>query len=136
MSTVMRSECIVFVYLPGEIEAVPAGLLTIKQAGREAASTFVYGSAYRRRPNAVSLDPVEMPLPDRDGQELRPQRGNPLFGVVRDSSPDAWGRIVINDRFVRNGKIHMVNRFGLIAACYRIQVLKNSVTEEGRYRSY
>lgn len=104
MSTTMRSECIVFVYLPGEIEAVPAGLLTIKQAGREAASTFVYGSAYRRRPNAVSIDPVELPLPDRDAQELRPQRGNPLFGVIRDASADAWGRLVINDRFVRTHK--------------------------------
>jgi serine/threonine-protein kinase HipA len=100
----MRSECIVFVYLPGQVKAVPAGVLTIQQAGREAASTFVYGSGYRRRENAISLDPAELPLPERDAQVMRPLGGNPLFGITRDAAPDAWGRLVINDRYVRTHK--------------------------------
>jgi serine/threonine-protein kinase HipA len=96
-----RTKCIVFVYLPGETEAVPAGALTILQAGREVTSEFEYGNKYRVRRNAVALDPVELPLPDRDGVKLRPHNGNVLFGVFRDSAPDAWGRLGIKDRYLR-----------------------------------
>lgn len=97
----MRGKCYVFVYLPGEVEAVPAGVLTIHQVGREVTSSFVYGSIYRRRPDAISLDPAELPLPAHDNVVLRPLGGKPLFGVFRDAAPDAWGRLGIKDRFLR-----------------------------------
>ena len=100
----MRSECIVFVYLPGQTQAVPAGVLSIIQSGRDTTSTFVYGNSYRRRADAVSLDPIDLPLPDVDGQVLRPTRNKYLFGVFRDAAPDAWGRLVINDRYIRHCK--------------------------------
>lgn len=114
----MRSECVVFVYLPKETKAVPAGILTIAQSGRDTASTFVYGSAYRRRENAISLDPVELPIPDADGQVFRPKNGKSLFGVFRDAAPDAWGRLVINDKYIRRqhhplGKAPMANAIDL-----------------------
>lgn len=97
----MRSSCIVFVYLPNHTEAVPAGLLTITQSGRDIASTFVYGNQYRKRKDAVSLDLIDLPLPDKDGVVLRPQQNRSLFGVFRDAAPDAWGRLVINDKYLR-----------------------------------
>lgn len=97
----MREKCYVFVYLPGQVEAVPAGELTIRQIGRDVSSVFVYGSKYRRRPDAVSLDPIELPLPQQDNVEYRPLGGNPLFGAFRDAAPDAWGRLGIKDRFLR-----------------------------------
>jgi serine/threonine-protein kinase HipA len=114
----MRSECVVFVYLPGQIQAVPAGILTIAQNGRDTASTFVYGSGYRRRENAISLDPVELPIPDEDGQIIRPKSGKALFGVFRDAAPDAWGRLVINDKYIRRqhhplGKAPLANAIDL-----------------------
>jgi serine/threonine-protein kinase HipA len=111
----MRTECIVFVYLPGQWEAVPAGLWRIVQAGLDATSTFVYGSGYRKRPDAIALDPVELALPDRDGLVLRPQGGKTLFGVFRDAAPDAWGRLVINERYLRRSthEERIANAFSL-----------------------
>lgn len=115
--TKTRSECIVFVYLPGETEAVPCGRLTIIQAGRDVSSTFSYGNLYRTRPNAISLDPVELPLSSVESEILRPLSGNVLFGCLRDAAPDAWGRLAINDKWAHkhkaNGKIQAPNTFDL-----------------------
>lgn len=98
-----RSTCYVFVYLDGQVQAVPAGILTIEGGtGREIASTFVYGDLYRERPNAISLDPLELPLAQRSGVVYRPRNGNALFGIFRDAAPDAWGRLVINELYLRD----------------------------------
>ena len=112
----MRSSCIVFVYLPGTAEAVPAGQLTILQSGRDTTSTFVYGNLYRKRKDAIALDEIDLPLPDRDGFTIHPQKGRALFGVFRDAAPDAWGRLVINDKYIRHqrkkdGRESLANAF-------------------------
>jgi serine/threonine-protein kinase HipA len=103
--TKFRDSCVVFVYLPGQTQAVPAGLLTITESGRDISSTFAYGNKYRQRDDALSLDPIELPLPDRATPDslltaMKPKDGKPLFGVFRDSAPDAWGRLVINDAYL------------------------------------
>jgi serine/threonine-protein kinase HipA len=91
---------IVFIYLPGEVEAVPAGRLTMIEHGLQVqASRFAYGRRYAERINAIPVDPVSLPLdPERDGMQLVPVAGLTLFGALRDASPDAWGRRVIENR--------------------------------------
>jgi serine/threonine-protein kinase HipA len=91
---------IVFIHLPGEREAVPAGRLTLTERGTElVASQFAYGQRYLERPNALPVDPVSLPLDlGRGGATLLPPVGLPLFGAIRDAAPDAWGRRVIENR--------------------------------------
>lgn len=93
-------ERVVFIHLPGEIDAVPAGRLTLIERGTALmASRFAYGRRYVQRPNALAVDPVGLPLADgRTGAELVPPGGLALFGALRDAAPDAWGRRVIENR--------------------------------------
>ena len=91
---------IVFIHLPGETDAVPAGRLTMIEQGTElVASRFSYGRRYLERANALPVDPVSLPLVQgRNDAELLPVAGLALFGAVRDAAPDAWGRRVIENR--------------------------------------
>lgn len=92
----------VFICLDGESEAVPAGLLTIYEQGiKPVRSTFVYGNRYRERKNAIAVDPESLPLAEanRTGKPVtfEPPAGLALFGAIRDSAPDSWGRRVIEN---------------------------------------
>lgn len=92
-------ERIVFIHLPGETAAVPAGRLTLIEQGTVlVASRFAYGRRYVQRANALPVDPVALPLAGTSGAELVPPAGLALFGAVRDAAPDAWGRRVIENR--------------------------------------
>lgn len=97
MSMVERT---VFIYLPGEATAVPAGRLTMVEDGNALkASTFAYGRRYVARANALPVDPVSLALSAAPGGEERlPTAGLTLFGALRDATPDAWGRRVIENR--------------------------------------
>lgn len=83
----------VYIQLPGTLETVPAALLKVQtlpdgtQIGR-----FRYGDRYLQRPDAVALDPFRLPLA-KTVFEFTQLKGIP--GAVRDASPDAWGRRVI-----------------------------------------
>lgn len=98
----MTSERQAYVYaqLPGTLETVPAALLKVQtlpdgtQIGR-----FRYGDRYLQRPDAVALDPFRLPLA-RTVFEFTQLRGIP--GAVRDASPDAWGRRVIEHTLQRS----------------------------------
>ncbi|MEO8061641.1 MAG: HipA domain-containing protein [Pseudomonadota bacterium] len=94
------SDRIVFIHLPGETDAVPAGRLTMIEQGTElVASRFSYGRRYLERANALPVDPVSLPLAQgRIDAELLPAAGLAMFGAVRDAAPDAWGRRVIENR--------------------------------------
>ena len=90
----------VFIHLPGEPAAVPAGRLTLVEQGLQVqASRFAYGRRYVARANAVPVDPVSLDLASatNDG-ECVPIAGLALFGALRDATPDAWGRRVIENR--------------------------------------
>jgi serine/threonine-protein kinase HipA len=93
-------ERVVFMHLPGQIEAVPAGLLELIERGTQlTASRFAYGLRYLRRPNALPVDPVALALNEpRSGAQLVPPAGLVLFGAIRDAAPDGWGRRVIENR--------------------------------------
>ncbi|MDO8778709.1 MAG: HipA domain-containing protein [Burkholderiaceae bacterium] len=86
---------------------VPAGLLRLTEdigAGarsRELASRFSYGTGYLQRPEAIEVDPVSLPIADREaatGKEFFPVNGLEEFGGIRDAAPDAWGRRIIEAR--------------------------------------
>ena len=97
----MTSEraCYVFVVLPGKTEFTVAGRFRISETrAGSPLGEFVYGRSYLDRPNAVELDPVELRLAER---VYRTGRMGGFFGVIRDSMPDYWGRLLIERRSAR-----------------------------------
>jgi serine/threonine-protein kinase HipA len=80
----------VFIYLPGEIVAVPAGIFT--HESQLGVGTFAYGRKYMERKNALPVDPVSLPLGPAP-REVTINKG--LYGAFRDAAPDYWGRLVI-----------------------------------------
>jgi serine/threonine-protein kinase HipA len=53
---------------------------------------FVYGRSYRERGDTVPLDPYHLPVTPRMYETAKLEG---MFGALRDASPDAWGRRVI-----------------------------------------
>lgn len=85
------SEAFVWVWLPGAVEPVVAGKLTVD--GEHL--MFNYGKSYLARRNAIPLYAPELPL--QSGLiPLLP--GLSMPACIRDGSPDAWGRRVIINR--------------------------------------
>jgi serine/threonine-protein kinase HipA len=93
---------VIFIHLPGQADAVPAGRLTLLEQGTVLnASRFAYGRRYLERRDALPVDPVSLALDQgRGGAELLPAGGLTLFGAIRDAAPDAWGRRVIENRLL------------------------------------
>ncbi|MFM9941771.1 MAG: type II toxin-antitoxin system HipA family toxin [Hyphomicrobiaceae bacterium] len=91
--TSKRDQCFVYIWLPGETTAVTAGRfeLTVDRRGTPL-GRFVYGKSYLARKDAVPLDPVELKLSTRTYETTAL---NGVFGALRDSGPDYWGRLVI-----------------------------------------
>ena len=83
----MTSEAFVWIWLPDDTEPVLCGKLR-EDAGE---LRFVYGRSYLERNDAISLDMRELPL---ESGVFRPRVGE-MNGVIRDASPDAWGRKVL-----------------------------------------
>ncbi|MBU6484937.1 MAG: type II toxin-antitoxin system HipA family toxin [Betaproteobacteria bacterium] len=95
-----ESSCFVYIQLPGTLRVVTCGRYALEGfddgtfRGR-----FVYGRSYRDNPEAIELDPGELPL--RAGlHETLELRG--IFGALRDASPDAWGRRIIERELGRS----------------------------------
>lgn len=93
-------EAYVYLQLPGGLETVPAAMLRVQtlpdgtRIGR-----FRYGDRYLQRSEAIAIDPFRLPLA-REVFEFTQLKGIP--GAVRDASPDAWGRRVIEHRLERS----------------------------------
>ncbi len=94
------TERYIFIHLPDQTNAVPAGVLNMLEAGLQVeASTFAYGRRYLERGNALPVDPVSLSLNyGRAGGNLVPVAGLALFGALRDATPDSWGRRVIENQ--------------------------------------
>jgi serine/threonine-protein kinase HipA len=87
------AECFVYITLPGETQFVTAGRFEIATDRHGSAiGRFVYGRKYLDRPDAVTIDPVELIL-SRRAFETGRMKG--VFGGIRDAGPDHWGRRVI-----------------------------------------
>jgi serine/threonine-protein kinase HipA len=56
----MQVNAIVFIEIGGE--TVPAGQLSLLEDGRFSRCEFAYGRRYLQRPDAVAIDPVQLPL--------------------------------------------------------------------------
>jgi serine/threonine-protein kinase HipA len=89
-------ECFVYITLPGQTDPVTAGRYQL-DTGRQgmAVGQFVYGRSYLSRNDRVEFDPVELKLQVPVFRTTK-LRGN--FGALRDSSPDSWGRKLIEKR--------------------------------------
>ncbi len=91
--------CYVYIQLPGTLSTVPCASLKVRSLGEGVCEgTFTYGKRYLERPEVVALDPFHLPLTARP-QKFTRLKGIP--GAVRDASPDAWGRRVIQARLQR-----------------------------------
>lgn len=87
------AEAYVYITLPGTTQAVTAGRFEHEVARNGVAvGRFVYGRRYRERPDAVEIDPVDLRL---GRTQFETVRLNGVFGALRDSGPDYWGRRVI-----------------------------------------
>ncbi|WP_457329086.1 type II toxin-antitoxin system HipA family toxin [Rhizobacter sp. P5_C2] len=94
-----EQSCYVYIQLPGALETVPCASLKVRSLGAGShEGTFTYGRRYLERSDVVPLDPFHLPL------TTRPQRFTKLKGLpgaVRDASPDAWGRRVIQAKLAQ-----------------------------------
>ena len=81
----------VFIYLPGETKAVPAGRYNYNAEDRS--GSFIYLREYRSLSGAIPVDAVEFPLDMQEPRKTFINEG--LHGALRDSVPDLWGRLVI-----------------------------------------
>lgn len=89
----MANACYVYIQLPGSTTVVTCGRFATTGDGRAPGiGTFVYGRRYRARPDAVALDPYNLPL---SNLPARTTDFGGIFGALRDASPDAWGRRLI-----------------------------------------
>lgn len=78
----------VWVWLPGAVAPVPAGV--IRRAGDR--FRFGYGRMYLESAGAISLYEPELPL--REGW-IEPAPDLDIASVLRDAGPDSWGQRVI-----------------------------------------
>ena len=91
--------CYVYIQLPGTFEWVPCASLRVREvAAGMFEGTFTYGKRYLARGNVVALDDYHLPLSERPHRFTR-LKGIP--GALRDASPDAWGRRVIQAKLER-----------------------------------
>ena len=97
-------DCFVYIVPPGATEFVTAGRFRWIDDGVAAVGQFVYGRSYRERTDAVEFDPVELRL---SAQVYETARMQGLFGAIRDSMPDFWGRRVIE----RNSGVGELSEF-------------------------
>ncbi len=98
-------EAYVYIQLPGTLDTVPAALLKVQSlADGTQIGRLRYGDRYLARPEAVALDPYLLPL-NKVVHEFTQLNGIP--GALRDASPDAWGRRVIERKLERApGDLH------------------------------
>lgn len=94
-------------WLPNALEPVVAGVITStdRRVRDETVLAFTYAQSYRERQNAISLFTEELPLQASTMYPSDPKPGRSalaLHGCLRDCSPDAWGRRVINLRLGGN----------------------------------
>lgn len=91
--------CFVHIQLAGAFDWTPCARLQVRDLGGGAfEGTFTYGRRYLQRPDVVALDPFHLPLGERP-QKFTRLKGIP--GAIRDASPDAWGRRVIQAKLQR-----------------------------------
>jgi len=92
MTSKPQDSAYVWIWLPGDVQPVVAGVMQRQPDGR---LQFNYGRSYLARAAAISIYDPELPL--REG-EIPLNDSMQLPSCIRDASPDAWGRRVIINR--------------------------------------
>ncbi|RDH88644.1 MAG: type II toxin-antitoxin system HipA family toxin [endosymbiont of Escarpia spicata] len=93
ISSSPSQECFVYITPPGTTTFVTAGKFVLETDRTGAPfGRFIYGKSYLARQNAVPIDPVELKL-GKPTYHTTALKG--VFGALRDSGPDYWGRRVI-----------------------------------------
>lgn len=87
------TQAFVWIWLPGEIDPVVAGKLTLEDQNL----LFNYGKRYLERPNAMAIYEAELPL---QPGVLPLSTGLRMPNCIRDAAPDAWGRRVLINRLL------------------------------------
>lgn len=85
-----RKKITVFIYLPNETVAVPAGIFS--HDADAGIGSFSYGRRYMERINALPVDPIALPIGPSPGEVIS---NGGIYGAFRDASPDYWGRLII-----------------------------------------
>ena len=92
-------ECYVYIQLPGDTDSVTCGRFTQTWTHNGTVTgSFVYGRSYLALPDGLPLDPIHLPF--KRGAVGTAAR-NGIFGALRDASPDAWGRRIIERQLGR-----------------------------------
>lgn len=89
----MQRHCFAFLHLPGETTPVVCGRFEQQGEGRGVIGRFTYGRSFLGRRDAVAIDPIGLPVEAGTFPPTAQHRG--IYGALRDASPDAWGRRVI-----------------------------------------
>ncbi len=87
-----RASTFVFVQLPGGVSPVVAARYELEPTAAGPLGRLVYGRSYLERPESLPLDPVHLPLSE---EEFTTTKIGGMFGALRDTAPDAWGRMVL-----------------------------------------
>ena len=87
-----RAGTFVFVQLPGGVRPVVAARYELESTAAGPLGHLVYGRSYLEHPETLPLDPVHLPL---TGEEFTTTKIGGMFGALRDTAPDAWGRMVL-----------------------------------------
>lgn len=87
-----NTKAYVWVWLPGKKDPIVCGRITKQNATH----VFTYGRSYLENSEAVPLSPFELPL---ISGEQWPTRLNTIHSCLRDASPDAWGRRLLEYQF-------------------------------------
>jgi serine/threonine-protein kinase HipA len=92
----MSSSTYVWIYLSDQIDPVVAGRLECDENAAGTVYSYLYGASYLDRPAAIPLDPERLPL--ERGRRFESPGLYGSLSVIRDASPDDWGRRVIERR--------------------------------------
>ena len=74
--------------------------------------SFIYGKSYLSNPNSYPLDPINLPLVEK---EFFTYANKGFFGVLLDAGPDQWGRKVYShyyNRAINDGMDALVTASG------------------------
>lgn len=85
------NEACVWIHLAASGAPVLAG--RFRHDADAAQGEFAYDAAYLARPDAVELDPVELPLSDAP---FETDRLGGVLGALGDAGPDHWGRSLLD----------------------------------------
>ena len=91
--TTSKTQCYVYLFHPIRAQWVTVGRLDVYTGNGTGA--FVYAPSFLDDKDALSIDPVNLPLTEQRHTYGAP-RYQGLHDVFRDSGPDAWGQLVLH----------------------------------------